>query len=126
MVINSFVDIVGRENFIEWKYTVLSIISGVALFIAIYSFELKSETLKNIIVWLGDKTFGIYLIHYLLIAKVDLYKFEKIEKFYYEIIYLAVGLLLTFIASLIIVVTLRKMKELILNLFKRKEAIIKN
>lgn len=123
MVINSFVDIVGRENFIEWKYTVLSILSSLCLFMAIYSFEIKNSTLGNVIVWLSDKTFGIYLIHYLLIAKVDLYKFEKIEKVYYEILYLAVGILLTFIASLLIVMILRKIKELFFKIFKKKEIV---
>lgn len=113
MVINSFTDIVGRENFIEWRYTFLNIISGLSVFMAIYSFEIKNETLSKIIVWLSDKTFGIYLIHYLILAKVDLYKFEKIEKFYYELLYLAVGLVATFIASLIIVLIIRKIKDIL-------------
>lgn len=103
MVINNFTDIVGRESFISWRDTCISIISGLALFIGIYSFKISNEILSKVITWIADKTFGIYLIHYLIIAKVDLYKFEVIEKFYAELIYLAIGVCGTFIASLLIV-----------------------
>lgn len=113
MVINSFTDIVGRESFIGWRDTCISIISGISIFIAIYSLKISSEKINNIITWIADKTFGIYLIHYLIIAKVDLYKFEIFEKFYEEIIYLFVGTLLTFILSILIVFILRKIKQLI-------------
>ncbi len=112
MVLNSLTDIVGRENFMDWRCTSLNIISAISLFSCIYSFEIKSEKIGKFIVWLGDKTFGIYLIHYLILAKVDLYKFEKIEKFYLEIAYLVVGLIVTFITSLLIVMILRKIKEI--------------
>lgn len=122
MVLNYFTDIVGRENFIEWNYTFLNIISGLCLFMFLYSFEIKNKNFSKIILWISDKTFGIYLIHYLILAKIDLYKFEKIERFYLELIYLAVGIVLTFIASIIIVVILRKIKDLIFNVF----GIIKN
>ena len=44
MVINSFYNIVGRDNFLEWRYTVLSVFSGVLLFIFLYSFEIKNES----------------------------------------------------------------------------------
>ncbi len=112
MVLNSLTDIVGRENFMDWRCTSLNIISAISSFSCIYSFEIKSEKIGKFIVWLGDKTFGIYLIHYLILAKVDLYKFEKIEKFYLEIAYLVVGLIVNFITSLLIVMILRKIKEI--------------
>lgn len=111
MVINSFTDIVGRESFIGWRDTCISIISGISLFMAIYSFQINSEKLNNIITWIADKTFGIYLVHYLIIAKVDLYKFETIEKFYAELIYLIIGVTATFIVSLLIVALLKKLKK---------------
>ena len=119
MVINSLTDIIGRENFMDWRFTSLNIISAISLFMALYSFEIKNEKLGKFIVWLGDKTFGIYLIHYLILAKVDLYKFEKIEKFYLELLYLAVGLVVTFVGSLLIVMILRKIKELFSKIFNK-------
>ena len=117
MVINYFTDIVGRENFMEWRYTSLNIFSGLCLFMFLYSFELKNEKLNKIILWISDKTFGIYLVHYLVLAKIDLYKFEKIEKFIFEILYLVVGLIVTLILSIIIVVLVQKLKNLIIKLF---------
>lgn len=122
MVINSLTDIVGRENFMEWRYTCLNIFSGILLFMAIYSLEIKWEKLNKFIVWLSDKTFGVYLIHYLILAKVDLYKFEKIEKFYLEIAYLVIGTILTFIVSIIIVYILKKIKELAIKVFRERQS----
>lgn len=107
MVMKSFTDIVGRESFIGWRDTCISIISGLSIFMAIYSLKVNCEKLNNIITWIADKTFGIYLIHYLIIAKVDLYKFETIEKFYEELIYLLVGVTITFIISLLVVALLK-------------------
>lgn len=115
MVINNFYEIVGRENFVEWRYTVLNVISGVAMFMAIYSFDIKNEKLSKIINWIADKTFGIYLIHYLLLAKIDLYKFDKIGTLVYELIYLAVGVIVIFTVSLLITCILRAIKNLIVN-----------
>lgn len=113
MVLNSFTDIVGRETFIGWKDTCISIISGISIFMAIYSLQINNEKINKIINWIADKTFGIYLIHYLIIAKVDLYKFEIFEKFYEEIIYLIIGVTATFILSLLIVALLKKFKKYI-------------
>lgn len=114
MVINNFYDIVGRSSFLEWKYTSLNIISSICLFMALYSFEIKSERFSKIITWLSDKTFGVYLVHYLLIAKVDLYKFDKFGKLGEELIYLVLSITITFIASVLVVWLLRKIKELTL------------
>lgn len=112
MVINNFYDIVGRESFVDWRHTSLNIISALSMFIAVYSFNIKNERISNIINWIADKTFGIYLIHYLLLAKIDLYKFDKIGTIVYELIYLAIGVVVIFVASLFIVCLLRKIKEL--------------
>lgn len=111
MVINNFVDVLGRESFITWRDTFLSVISSLALFISIYSFQINNEKINKVITWIADKTFGIYLIHYLIIAKVDLYRFEIIEKFYAELIYLSIGIVVTFTASLLIVVLLKNLKK---------------
>ncbi len=111
MVINNFVDVLGRESFITWRDTALSLISSIALFAGIYSLQINNEKISKVITWVADKTFGIYLIHYLIIAKVDLYKFEVIEKFYAELIYLGIGIVTTFVASLLIVVLLKKFKK---------------
>ena len=119
MVINNFYDIVGRSSFLEWKYTSLNIISSICLFMALYSFEIKSERFSKIITWLSDKTFGVYLVHYLLIAKVDLYKFDKFGKLGEELIYLVLSITITFIASVLVVWLLRKIKELTLAGFKK-------
>ena len=121
MVINSLTDIVDRANFIEWKYTCLNIFSGVFLFMFLYSFEIKNETLSKILVWISDKTFGIYLIHYLILAKIDLYKFEKIEKFPLEVLYLILGLIVTGFLSIITVTLIKKLVELLKKVIPNKE-----
>lgn len=123
MVINNYYDIVGRSSFLEWKYTSLNIISSICLFMALYSFEIKSERFSKIISWLSDKTFGVYLVHYLLIAKVDLYKFDKLGKLGEELIYLALSITITFTASVIVVCILRKISELIGKCFKKLHKI---
>lgn len=119
MIINNFYEVAGRVTFASWKYTFLSVISSVSLFMILYSFDIKNEKLSKYINWVADKTFGIYLVHYLLIAKVDLYKFDKIGTFIYELIYLAVGLILTFMASLLIVCLINFIKDIILKLFNK-------
>ena len=121
MVLNYLTDIVGRPNFMEWRYTSLNIFSGTFLFLFLYSFEIKNEKISKILVWISDKTFGIYLIHYLILAKIDLYKFEKIEKFIFEILYLIIGLSITFAISIIIVTIIQKISRAIVKLFKTKE-----
>lgn len=121
MVQNYLTDIVGRPNFMEWRYTCLNIFSSIFLFMFLYSFEIKSEKLSKILIWISDKTFGIYLIHYLILAKIDLYKFEKIEKFYFEILYLIVGLIITTIISVIIVYLIKKIIEIIKKVLIKKE-----
>lgn len=113
MVMNSFTNIGGREGFAEWKDTFISIISALSIFMAIYSFDIKSVKLQSIITWFADKTFGIYLIHYLFIAKVDLYKFEKIEKFCQEIIYLVLATIITFAISTLIVTIIKSRKKIV-------------
>ena len=116
---NNFYDIVGRSSFLEWKFTSLNIISSIALFMALYSFTIKSEKITNIITWLSDKTFGVYLIHYLLIAKVDLYKFDKYGKLTEELIYLALSITITFVSSVLIVWLLKKISALCGNGIKK-------
>lgn len=125
MVINNFYDIVGRESFVDWKNTSLNIISGLSMFIALYSFDIKNEKLSKIINWIADKTFGIYLIHYLLLAKIDLYKFDKIGTIAYELIYLVVGVIVIFTTSLLIIWMLRIIKNLIVNGCKKIMSIRK-
>ena len=119
MVINSFYNIVGRDNFLEWRYTVLNVFSGILLFIFLYSFEIKNEKLNKIIYNLSKKTFGIYLIHYLLIAKVDLYKFDKIGTLPRELLYLALSIPITWISSYIIVAIIQFIKERIRTIVKK-------
>lgn len=114
MVNNYFTDITGRINFMEWRYTFINVISGLCLFMFLYSFEIKNDKLSKIILWISNKTFGIYLVHYLILAKIDLYKFEKIEKFIFELLYLFIGLIVTFIISIVIVWMLQKIKDLFL------------
>ena len=91
----------------------------------LYSFDIKGEKISKTINWIADKTFGIYLIHYLLLAKIDLYKFDAIGNFIYELIYLAVGLVVIFATSLLIVCILRLIKDLIIKMFKKIIAIKK-
>lgn len=113
MVVNSFTNIGGREGFVEWKDTIISLISALSIFMAVYSIDIKNINLQKIITWFSDKTFGIYLIHYLFIAKVDLYKFEKIEKFYQEMIYLLLATIITFAVSTLIVTLIKYIKSTI-------------
>lgn len=124
MVVNSLVDIVGRPNFIEWEYTAFNIISGLCLFMFLYSIDLKNEKFNKVLLWLSNKTFGIYLVHYLILAKIDLYKFEKIEKFIFELLYLFVGMIITLILSLIILVIIEQIKKVFIkgiNLILKKQ-----
>lgn len=111
MVINSFYDISGRESFMEWRYTVLNIFSGLLLFISLYSLKIDNDKFNSIILNISGKTFGIYLIHYLLLAKVDLYKFDKIGLLYKELLYLIISIPITFIASYLIVSIIHFIKE---------------
>lgn len=126
MVLNNFFEITGRETFADWRYTALSFISATSLFMFLYSFDIKGEKISKIINWIADKTFGIYLIHYLLLAKIDLYKFDAIGNFIYELIYLVVGLVVIFTASLLIVCLLRLIRDLIIKMFKKIITIKKN
>ena len=103
----------------EWRYTCFNVISGLLLFMFLYSFEIKNEKISKIILWISNKTFGIYLIHYLVLAKIDLYKFEKIEKFYLEIIYLFLGLIVTFVISILIIMIIEQIKKVLVLLGKK-------
>lgn len=113
MVMNNFFEITGRETFADWRHTALNFVSALSLFMFFYSFEIKGEKISKIINWIADKTFGIYLIHYVLLAKIDLYKFDKIGNLVYELIYLFIGLIVIFTSSLLITCLLRTFKNLI-------------
>ena len=117
MVMNNYYEIIGRDTFAEWKYSSLNVFSGICAFMALYSIPINNLNLKKVLYWLSDKTFGIYLIHYMLIAKVDLYKFDKIGTLPKEILYLVSSLIITFMASAILVCLIRGIKEIILKLF---------
>ncbi len=126
MVINSYYNVVGRASFVEWRYTALNIISGIALFVFFYSISINSEKMKSIIEKISAKTFGIYLIHYMLIAKVDLYKFDKIGKLYKEILYLIISIPVTFIASYLIVAIIECIKKksiVVISKMKKQENV---
>ena len=125
MVLNNFFEITGRETFADWRYTALSFVSATSLFMFLYSFDIKGEKISKIINWVADKTFGIYLVHYLLLAKIDLYKFDAIGNFVYVLIYLAIGLVVIFTASLLIVLLLRWIKDLTLKAYNKMLQIIK-
>ena len=47
--------------------------------------------------------------------KIDLYKFEKKEKFFFENLYLALGLVVTFIISIAIVWSIQTLKNLFID-----------
>lgn len=126
MVLNNFFEITGRETFVDWKCTALNFVSALSIFMFFYSFDIKGEKLSKIINWIADKTFGIYLIHYLLLAKIDLYKFDKIGNLIYELIYLAVGVVVIFISSLLIVLLIRLIKDMFLKFCKKIVGLSKN
>ena len=126
MVLNNFFEITGRETFADWRYTALNFVSATSIFMFFYSFDIKGERISKIINWIADKTFGIYLIHYLLLAKIDLYKFDKIGNLIYELIYLAIGLVVIFTGSLLIVLLVRLIKDLILKLCRKIVELCKN
>jgi len=117
MVINNYYEIYGRENFIEWNYNSLAFFSSTFFFVAVYSLPITKMWFKKVLVWLSDKTFGIYLVHYMLIAKVDLYKFDKLGYLYQELIYLFVSIIVTFTASTLIVWIIKLIKKLIKKCF---------
>ena len=119
MILNSYTDILGRETFVGWKYTSLNIITGIFTFAFFYSFEIKHDKIKKFLSWVSDKTFGIYLIHYLILVKVDLFKFEPLGKLWQEVLYLALGLICVFWGSILIVVIIREIKTLLKKLIKK-------
>ena len=105
--------IVKEEAFITWN-TSFGFISAICLFIAIYSLDIKNYTFSKIITYFSALTFGIYLIHYMIIAKIDIYKFEKISTFKFELLYMILATTLVFFISSIIIGTLKKIKKLII------------
>lgn len=117
MILNSYTDILGRATLVEWRYTVLNVFTGIFTFAFFYSFDITSERLQKFLKWVSDKTFGIYLVHYLIIAKVDLFHFEPLGKLWQEVLYLGIGLILVFWGSIFIVIILRKIKEILFDLF---------
>ena len=119
MVMNSFYNIIGRDSFLEWRYTILNIFSGVLLFLFLYSFEINNEKINKMILNISQKTFGIYLVHYLLIAKVDLYKFDKIGTLPREVLYLMISIPITFIASYAIVAVIQLLKAKVNGIIKK-------
>lgn len=119
MVLNNYYEIYGRENFIEWNYNSLVFFSSTLLFMAIYSLPITKMWFKKALVWISDKTFGIYLVHYMLIAKVDLYKFDKLGKLYQELIYLFLSIIITFTVSALIVWVIKIVKELLKKGFRK-------
>ena len=117
MIMNSYTDIMGRATFVEWRYTSLNVINGIFTFAFFYTFNVTNIKFQKILEWISDKTFGVYLVHYLIIAKVDLYKFEPLGKLLQELLYLGIGLIVVFIGSIIMVLIIRKIKEIFLKLF---------
>ena len=103
--------IVKEEAFNSWKNT-FGFISAVSLFIAIYSINIKNQKLSKFITNISSLTYGIYLVHYMLIAKIDIYKFEKISTFKFEMLYMLLGTLFIFIVSGLIVYVIRIIKSL--------------
>lgn len=99
-------NLIEEAAFISWD-TIFGIISALGVFVAIYSLEIKNTFLNNIILYLGSMTFAIYLIHFLIIAKIDIFKFEKITAFWKEIVYMFLGTIGIFVLSLIIVFTIK-------------------
>ena len=117
MIMNSYTDIMGRATFVEWRYTSLNVITGILAFIFFYSFEITNIKFQKALAWISDKTFGIYLVHYLIIAKIDLFKFEPLGKLWQELLYLGVGLIVIFWSSVLVVIIIRKIKEIFLKCF---------
>ncbi len=107
MIINY---IVKEEAFISWD-TIFGVISAVSLFVAVYSLNIKNEFLCKIISKLSSMTFGIYLVHFMIIAKIDIFKFEKISTVKFEILYMVLGTLTIFIVSLSIVLVLKAIQK---------------
>ena len=116
MIMNSYTDIMGRATFVEWRYTSLNVITGILAFIFFYSFDITNVKFQKILSWISDKTFGIYLVHYLIIAKIDLFKFEPLGKLWQELLYLGIGLIVIFWSSVLVVIIIRKIKEVFLKL----------
>lgn len=109
-MINNKLVIEGAFN--TWDCT-FGIISALCLFIAIYSIDFKNEKLVKIISYISSMTFGIYLVHFLIIAKIDIYKFEKISTAKFEILYMLIGTITIFLLSFIIVFVVKKLEKCI-------------
>lgn len=117
MIINQ---LVKEEAFVSWD-TIFGLISAISLFVGIYSFEINNQFLSKIISKLGGMTFGIYLVHFMIIAKIDIFKFEKISTVKFELLYMFLGTLVIFLLSSIIILcikTINKFKQKLLNNIK--------
>ena len=109
MIINK---IVKEAAFISWD-SIFGIISTISLFAALYSLDIKNKILNKIIPYLSSMTFGIYLVHFLIIAKIDIFKFEKISTVKYELLYMFLGTLTIFILSFILVFIIKNIVKYI-------------
>lgn len=87
--------------------TIFGIISALGLFIAVYSLDIKNKFLNNLICYFGSMTFGIYLVHFLIIAKIDIFRFEYITAFWKELVYMFFGTICVFTLSFIIVFVIK-------------------
>lgn len=117
MIMNSYTDIMGRATFVEWRYTSLNVITGIFTFAFFYTYNVTNLKFQKILEWISDKTFGIYLVHYLILAKIDLFKFEPLGKLWQELLYLGLGLIVVFCSSIVFVMLIRKIKDIVLKFF---------
>ncbi len=120
MIINH---LVKEEAFMAWD-TSIGVISTVIIFKVLYALDLKNMKINKFLAFTSSLTFGIYLIHFPLLAKIDLFKFEKICTVPYEILYMVVGMIATFALSGLITYIIRMATKLIgkgINKLKVKE-----
>ena len=103
MIINH---LVKEEAFMAWD-TSIGVISTVIIFKVLYALDLKNVKLNKFLSFAASLVFGVYLIHFPLLAKIDLFKFEKICTVPYELLYMVVGILTTFTVSAIIAYVIR-------------------
>lgn len=109
MIINH---LVKEGAFMSWD-TSIGVISTVIIFKVLYALDLKNMKFNKFLAFASSLTFGVYLIHFPLLAKIDLFKFEKICTIPYELLYMVLGILITFTVSGLMTYIITKCVKLI-------------
>lgn len=102
------------------------VISGFGLFLLVLCVRISSPRLQNVICYIGDKTFLIYLVHWLVIRKLFTLKItEQIREKTGATLFYPVHVALCFSLSLLIAIAVKETKNGIVKIWKKLPALRK-